>query len=57
MGVTDHIHHNVIGSVYHHLTQLGEGNNSQVKVIKLDQRLKLIQPNQRLELVQPKQRV
>ena len=38
--------------VFNHLTQVGEGNNSLVKGIKLDHILELIILNQKLKLVE-----
>ena len=34
MGLTNHILQNVIGGIFHHLPKGGEGNNSQLNVIK-----------------------
>ena len=48
---------NVIGSVFHHLPWGGEGNNSQFKVIELNQEIRLINSDQRIELIELNQRM
>ena len=41
LGLTNHILRNVIGNVFHHITQGGEGKNIQLKLIELNQRIKI----------------
>ena len=53
--ITNHIVHNMIVRFFHKLPRGGEGNNSQVKVIKSNQGTILIKSNQRIELMKSNQ--
>ena len=57
MGLTNDILLNVIGRFFHHLPWGGEGNNSQVKVIKSNQEIRLINPDKIIEPINPNKRM